>query len=371
MADTNGRIEHVDIMKGITIILVVFGHVSWVGYDDALYINTVLSNIRMPMYFFISGLFLSTSKKFMTFLVDKLNKHIIPFLFFGALYLLIEAFVLYPKEYATFLTPYFSLYVIILNLINIPLWFLESLFFSTILFYCLIKMTEIPSKRYNIIFLGIVSVILSIAGIHLSEYAELYRLDNPMSKLLNYTHISVSLEVLPFFYAAYVLREKGFLWWNPTDKTRFALMGLSLVIVLLTARQSTSFFNFQYDNPRLLMLTAAFSGILFLWLGTQWLTRYASKSLIYRYFRYLGRYSIIILGIHISYIHICEKWLPNVHFMIWFACILAVAPATIWLLKKLFPWFTAQKSLLPLPAYNTTNANKRRSYAAPGAIDNL
>lgn len=371
MADKNRRIEHIDIMKGIAIILVVFGHVACAGYDNSLFINTILSNVRMPLYFFISGLFISTSKKFPTFFVDKLNKHIIPFLFFGVVYLLIEALILYPKEYASFLTAYHSFFVVAVAPANLPIWFLETLFFGTILFYCLIRIFDITFKKYSIQLLGIASLALSIAGLYLSEYAGAYQLSNPLSKLLCYTHISVSLEILPFFYVAYVLRKNDFLHWNPTDKTRFILMGLSLVVALLAARQHTSFYMFQYDNPRILMFIAAFSGILFMWLATQWLTLHAPRLLLYRYLNYLGRYSIIILGIHWSYINMCTKWFPETDPLIWFAGILIAAPATIWLFKRLFPWFTAQKELIPVPRPQTVavTGNTRISIAAE-ATDN-
>ena len=49
------RIEYIDLMKGVCITLVVLLHVIWTFNIDI--VDNVLSNIRMPLYFFLSGLF--------------------------------------------------------------------------------------------------------------------------------------------------------------------------------------------------------------------------------------------------------------------------------------------------------------------------
>lgn len=48
-----GRLDHVDAAKGISIFLVVF----WHAVDDRLVINEALWMLRMPLFFFVCGLF--------------------------------------------------------------------------------------------------------------------------------------------------------------------------------------------------------------------------------------------------------------------------------------------------------------------------
>jgi len=51
------RIEYIDALRGLTMILVVFSHVelSCMGITTPTYLNEVLMSFRMPLFFFISG----------------------------------------------------------------------------------------------------------------------------------------------------------------------------------------------------------------------------------------------------------------------------------------------------------------------------
>ena len=50
---TKGRLEHIDAAKGLSIFLVVY----WHAVDNRLVINEALWMLRMPLFFFASGLF--------------------------------------------------------------------------------------------------------------------------------------------------------------------------------------------------------------------------------------------------------------------------------------------------------------------------
>lgn len=71
------RIEFLDLAKGICILLVVWLHVD-VDTPRDIY----LSAIRMPLFFFLSGMFFKEYDGFLTFLKKKTNKLLIPFVFF-------------------------------------------------------------------------------------------------------------------------------------------------------------------------------------------------------------------------------------------------------------------------------------------------
>lgn len=49
------RIEYIDLMKGICITLVVLIHCK-ISFDNEHIVN-MLEHLRMPLYFFLSGLF--------------------------------------------------------------------------------------------------------------------------------------------------------------------------------------------------------------------------------------------------------------------------------------------------------------------------
>ncbi len=66
---TNGRIEEVDIMRGIGIILVVIGHM---GINSAIF--RFIYAFHMPLFFFISGITYKEKR-----IVDNLNTLILPY----------------------------------------------------------------------------------------------------------------------------------------------------------------------------------------------------------------------------------------------------------------------------------------------------
>lgn len=52
------RLEWIDCMRGITMLLVVYGHsILPLGLDDFNCFNDILCNFRMPLFFFVSGFF--------------------------------------------------------------------------------------------------------------------------------------------------------------------------------------------------------------------------------------------------------------------------------------------------------------------------
>lgn len=53
------RIQWIDAMRGFSIILVVLGHVNnySIGYKETLFLTSLFSAFRMPLFFFISGFF--------------------------------------------------------------------------------------------------------------------------------------------------------------------------------------------------------------------------------------------------------------------------------------------------------------------------
>ena len=76
----NQRMDFVDLTKGVCIILVVMAHIG--GAFDQLDKHSMLSCFRMPLYFFISGIFFKPYEGLSGFTVRKINKLISPFIFF-------------------------------------------------------------------------------------------------------------------------------------------------------------------------------------------------------------------------------------------------------------------------------------------------
>ena len=90
-----GRIDFIDLAKGFCIIMVVYYHVYTKVYPPSP-IDGAISIFRMPLYFFLSGLFFKTYEGFCGFLKRKINKLLIPFLFFSSIVLLLSYLLFIP-----------------------------------------------------------------------------------------------------------------------------------------------------------------------------------------------------------------------------------------------------------------------------------
>ena len=69
----SGRLEFVDVAKGIAMICIVLGHMGISG------INRFVFTFHVPVFFLISGYFISAEEKLSSFIVKKLRTLIVPY----------------------------------------------------------------------------------------------------------------------------------------------------------------------------------------------------------------------------------------------------------------------------------------------------
>ena len=76
------RIGYFDLMKGVCIVLVIIGHC--LDEKDIKLANvhvwSMLEHLRMPLYFFLSGMFFKEYSGFVDFIVRNSNHLVITFL---------------------------------------------------------------------------------------------------------------------------------------------------------------------------------------------------------------------------------------------------------------------------------------------------
>ncbi|MBO3460000.1 acyltransferase family protein [Aetokthonos hydrillicola Thurmond2011] len=158
------RVQHIDIAKGIGILLVVFGHnpvVAMAKNHDTELLNIIYS-FHMPLFFFLSGLFLKTDGKLKELMLNKLDSLIKPY--FTTLIIMTINFCLF-KHYSV--TNYL-VGVIYSSSLSIPipwepLWFLTHLWAVSIFSYVFIKATKINKRK--ILFQSILMLLLLTIGV--------------------------------------------------------------------------------------------------------------------------------------------------------------------------------------------------------------
>lgn len=72
------RVAYVDIAKGIGIILVVMGHNDFALISP--FAHKLIYSFHMPMFFFMSGMFFKPDVPFFSFLRNRFNRVLKPFL---------------------------------------------------------------------------------------------------------------------------------------------------------------------------------------------------------------------------------------------------------------------------------------------------
>ena len=329
MKDGKKRIAFIDLAKGFCITLVVFYHSK--GVLDCHYLtDSFFMSFRLPLYFFLSGLFFKDYGNFRTFLIKKANRLLIPFLFF---YLCFS--VLIPNAMHYFLGMNFetvigwpTLWAFIWpgQYPNIPIWFLWCLFLMNILFWIV---------RYilkdSLIVLTIICIMLGIIGYWLIDIHD-----------TDYGNIFKALQSIPFFYFGYLFTHYQGL------STLQSLSKKKIIICMLIFLIPTFILSVFIPYPTIYTFyICGITGTLFILL----------LAIIFQYlplFSYIGRYSIMLLLTHGIFLRILT---PLYHYVsqyigatsttvVMTVLLLLSYYIVIPLMCRFLPYVTAQRPLI-------------------------
>ena len=148
----NSRNKHIDISKGLGILLIVFGH-NWIVLDQKGELFNIIYSFHVPLFFFLSGLFFNPSRSLSSTIASKSDSLLKPY--FVTLALLGVVYIIYNDSNFA----YFFLKVLYGNGETIPwtpLWFLPHLFavtiFSWLSIYALHKTKISNNLKYLLLF---------------------------------------------------------------------------------------------------------------------------------------------------------------------------------------------------------------------------
>lgn len=163
--------DWVDIAKGIAMICIVAMH-SRVGVFSWIVDQT--NYFHVPLFFFISGVFLNTNKIAKDVIMARWNRLIKPYYIYGGLIAIFS--------YSTGLNPYFIFDNFLIGIRCGAIWFLPSLFFASIIVWFIAKYVSLR-----------ISLAILVVGIVISHFLVCRNIQLPFN-------MDLTLYMMPFLY---------------------------------------------------------------------------------------------------------------------------------------------------------------------------
>ena len=279
------RIDAIDIIKGIGIILVVFGHIA--SYEQ--YPRMFVYAFHMPLFFLFSGFVSKPSASLKSGLKKSFFGLYIPYLVFVTIDVA-AYYICNPGEGITAAEFLRKLGLVAVGLgkplYNPPLWFLFTLFVIKVFF------TIITSTKFKKAFIT-AALILSVIFCFLYER---FDLDTNIMYLR-------AVFGFPFFAIGFLLKDYILRFINAKTNLilLFVFMTAALAILIFTCRQNSlvNIYQYRIGNP-VLYFANALLGIVFTLILSIIIDRIFAIRLTFvkRFLIYLGQNSVYILAVH-------------------------------------------------------------------------
>lgn len=280
------RLEYIDAMRGLAILLVVIGHIMLFGFHhtNGNYLYAILNDqLELPLFFLISGLFsykpIETwnGKKIGTTIRDKFFTLIVPSLFFCMLYIWIHDLGLTE----TLFHPHKHGY-----------WFTFSIFEFLVLYICMILITKLLRLKSigEDIFMVSAAIIVLYASVFFLKNANAY----PVIDLFCLRQMS--------FFIYFVLGTvigKRFDWFCRCMDNKIVsglLIPTYLVLALYTFEDLQQYRYFGSSTLYFMLLNTILLMIVFLLFRKH--ADFCKENRIGKFLQYIGKHTLEIYLIH-------------------------------------------------------------------------
>lgn len=271
------RIAFIDALRGFTMLLVVYSHIQFFGYQDTTGMNEIFIKFRMPLFFFISGWVLYkkdrdwNNKTALTFLFTKFKVQIISTLIFFFLYIYI-------------------FHVDILSAIDhnkSGYWFTYTLFAYFIFYVVSIRISRLFKAMINEDII-VLTLTLAIIGFH---YYTIH--DDDLHHQWIYGSIGVpQWKYYAFFVFGTMVRKYYKTFVSITDNPWLTAFCVSLFFLILVFKPFSSSITFSFYVLGFLGVVIVFTVFR---IHEEWFT--ANKN-ISRWMQYIGRHTLDIYLLH-------------------------------------------------------------------------
>ena len=308
-----GRIEAIDVAKGIGILSIIVGHLAAEAPYNTQRIVAFVFLYHVPIFFFVAGYFLSVKRPFGQFVKSKAQRLLYPFAFASAIMFLVALLLrvmrghcLPPTIYRSPLdafeagvlgygAPQGSMFPQVTWIGAI--WFLEALFWSLLAGYGILKLEALM--------LGRVPQWLTMGLLLLATFGAAYgaRALLPAVGLLP-LNISTALFSLFYLYFGHVLRRFDFF-----AKDMNVFLFLAFLAISAVMYHFRYFVNMVIDDadPHWLGFFAAIPASLAVVQISRYLVRFVRPAA--NLLTFFGRNSLIFLVVHILLINLGGTYL--------------------------------------------------------------
>lgn len=271
------RLDAFDVLKGIGIILVLYGHTIC-----PYHVQGWIYSFHMPLFFFISGFFYKKETSFMLLLKKKVKQLVIPWIFFALclclVYILVD--IVATREVGTAVNKQYQSVLRGMNgyewsVCYLTIWFLVCLF-EVSLVYDL--MQRFIRNKYLIhvciLCFAILGVILFYAKTDLPYF------------------IDTLLTVLIFYHAGYLFRTTG---WYQYKFNLYTIVLFLLAGCMIVYLNGFAIISYKTNELPWFYMVVAIPTILGLYLLCN---QYVPNGSIRRGLAVLGNESLILMGLH-------------------------------------------------------------------------
>lgn len=287
------RNQTIDIVKGLGILLVVFGH-NWLVIHNKGELFRVIFSFHMPLFFLISGIFLKAQGRFGAFAVSKADSLLKPY------WVVLIALGLLKVAAGGAFWPYFLgvLYGAGDTILWIPLWFLPHLF---VVLLCVWSVLVVASKtEFEQYWLWLaVFIFLAVGYVVIGRFSE-----GVLPTYMSATFLGAeAVRGLPFsidlifLSAAFVLL--GYLFRNQIGAMNFHFGHFLLALIIFSTLHylfdETIDFNLRLYGQFFIATLQALAGIYLVVSAAAFLSRY---KWIGQVLAYVGSGSLFILIFH-------------------------------------------------------------------------
>ena len=332
MSSIKPRIHYLDFMKGLCILMIVAYHITpnCNIYGDA---NHMLMSFRVPLYYFLSGLFFKTYNGFADFARRKVNNIVVPFVFFYLMAFILAMIcceVLHIDRIGLVGDSWQWKYLLDPILLNDfhysnALWFLLSLFEVNIIYYIIQKYLPGTWQYVAIAVIAAAGWFIARSGFML-----------PMQ-------LDTAMVSLPYFMLGHLFKHFDALTPHKRDTWGYAVLPVVLAVLFFIAPEISI-------HDRILPGFISLYAVPFIAISSLfWFCKNLPHIPV---ITYIGRYSLIVLGTHSIILgpirSVVFKIIGESYGSYWavLGVVIAAELIIIPVMIKLFPKFTAQEELI-------------------------